>query len=386
MAEHSIFAPSGLSRVLACPASFRESQKIPRGGEPSVFAQRGTLLHEAFTEVWHPYVRRDELQMAQVFKSLSVSVEDAQYVLSCCDYVKSQLITCGPKATIELESHITLTSWGLPDVWGTADVIIKDPDNRRIIMDDHKFGQGVPVYAEDNVQLLCYLAGAVGFPVEWDEFEMCIIQPPLNIYSSAKVTPDQLKDFINKLALGIEAAKKPDARYAPDEDTCRFCAAKSSCRARYNMAIQEAKEVFSIASRLPDVTLEDKARLAELLLDLEQVKKSLFADMHSTILNGEVIPGWKLVAGRSIRKWADQGVAMKWLLDNRVFADSEDLFVKKFVSPSAVEKSNRKMKKNPDFDKLVIKPVGNPQLVREHDKRESYVVGAEADDVFDKIN
>ena len=384
MAEHSIFAPSGLSRVLACPASFRESQTVPRGPSSS-FAQRGTLLHEGFTMVWEFYVARNESKMAEVFKNLSIVPEDAQHVLSCCDYVKTQLITCGPRATIDLEQHITLASWGLPDVWGMADVVIKDPDNHRIIMDDHKFGQGVPVYAEENVQLLTYLAGVVGFPVEWDEFEICIIQPPLNIYSSARVTPEELKNFVNKVALGIEAAKKPDAPYVPSEDTCRFCAAKNKCRARYDMAVNEAKEVFSIASRMPEVTVKDKARLAELLTDIEQVKKALFADMHATILNGTAIPGWKLVAGRSIRKWADEGNAMKWILGEKVFKDPEDLFTKKFVSPSQVEKLNRKMKKDPEFMKLVIKPVGNPQLVRDSDKRDSYVTGAEADDVFKKL-
>lgn len=384
MAEHSIFAPSGLSRVLSCPASFKESQTVPKE-KSSTFAQRGTLLHEMFTEVWSSYVASDQSGMANIFTAHEIDPVDAQYVLSCCDYVKAQLITCGPRATINLEQHVTLATWGLPDVWGTADVVIRDPDNDRMIVDDHKFGQGVPVYAEDNIQLMTYLAGASGFPPEYAEYNMSIIQPPLNIYSDYKISAEELKNFVNRLALGIEQAKSPDAPYHPTENNCRFCPAKNKCRARYDMATKEAQEVFSIAKRMPDVTVEDKARLAEMLTNLEQVKKALFADMHATILEGGDIPGWKLVAGRSIRKWGDEGVAMKWLLDNKAIKE-DDLFEEKFISPSKAEKLNRKLKKSEDFGKLVVKPVGNPQLVRQEDKRESYVPADKAVDVFKPLD
>jgi len=273
----------------------------------------------------------------------------------------------------------------LPDVWGTADVVIRDFDNNRIFVDDHKFGHGVPVYSEDNPQLLTYLAGAVGSPATFGEYSVSIIQPPLDIYSTFELSKEQLEQFVAKLQLGITECKRPDAPFIPSTSACKFCPAKNNCPARYDMAVQEAKQVFKIADRMPDVSVQDKANLAKMLMNLEQVKKALFADIQATILEGIQVPGWKLVAGRSIRKWANQESAMKWMMENNV-VDEDDMFTSNLISPSKAEKFNRVLKKSDEFKRLIIKPMGKPQLVAESDKRPDYDVASSAEDVFAKTN
>lgn len=392
MAEHSIYAPSSMHRLLACPASFRESQQAARE-KSSMYARKGTLKHELFTQIWPDYVAQNAARMNVVFKhgeesakrdgEFEYTMEDHQDVLACCDYVKTILVTCGPNATVELEKRVTLASFGLPDVWGTGDVIIDDPDNQRLICADHKFGAGVPVYAEENPQGLTYTAGAAGFPLVYDHYEFHVIQPPINNFSSYTINKAGLEGFVNKISLGIEACKSPDAPYNPSEHSCKFCPARTTCRARHDLALRQAQDVFKIATKMPDVTNEEKAELAGLLKNLEQVKKSLYADIQATIMNGESVPGWKLVAGRSIRKWGDEAVALKWLMSSKML-EEDDLFEEKFLSPSKAEKLNRKFKKDEGFLGLIIKPVGKPQLVDESDRRPDYDVNATADAVFSK--
>lgn len=398
MAEHSIYAPSSLHRLLSCPASFQESQRVAKE-KSSVYARKGTLKHDAFTKIWEYYVAGQTnlfsevwlycatvtMQDAEMQSQMPWTAEDEQHVLSCCDFVKALLVTCGPNASISLEQRVSLATWGLPDIWGTADVVITDPDNRRLIVADHKFGQGVPVYAEDNPQLSSYLAGAVGFPPVYDTYMQCIIQPPLDIYSSHEMDAEQLKNFVNSLALGIEACNKTNPTYNPSTKACKFCPARNTCRARHDLAVQEAQQVFKLAGRMPDISIEEKAQLAKMLANLEQVKKALYADLQATILNGGTVPGYKVVAGRSIRKWADDGAALKWLMSSKALSE-DDLFEEKFISPSKAEKLNRKLKKSDEFKKLIIKPVGKPQLVEESDKRPDYDINSTADSVFEKVN
>jgi len=382
MAEHSIYAPSSLSRLLACPASFKESQKLPKAPSSS-YAMHGSMLHEMFTKVWPDYTHNNSANVQAVFEKNQIKPEDQQYVLSCCDYVKVILVSSGPNATIELEKRKSLAPWGLPDVWGTADVIIDDPDNERMVICDHKFGHGVPVYAEDNEQLLTYALGAAGFPLTYNQYEVHIIQPPLDNYSSFTADRDYMTNFANKIDIGLKRANATDPEFVPSNKACRFCPAKNICRARYSLAVEEAQQVFALANKMPDVSNEEKAELARLLTSLEQVKKALYADIQATIMEGGEVPGWKLVAGRSIRKWGDDGSAMKWLMANKKIAE-EDMFEQKFISPSKAEKFNRKLKKDDAFKQLIVKPMGKPQLVAAGDKRPDYDINATADAVFSK--
>lgn len=390
MAEHSKYAPSSMSRLLSCPASFRETQAVEKE-KSSIYAIRGTYKHDLFTQVWPHYVSGDSVALQTVFDNSVAGAKklnleswdegDQQDVLHCCDYVKTILVTCGPNAVITLEQRVALDPWGIPDVWGTADVIIADPDSKRLIVADHKFGKGVPVFAEENNQLLTYLAGAAGADDVFQSFEVHVIQPPLDNYSSYGLNLKQLKEFVAKVKYGIELCNSPEATYNPTTGNCKFCSARNTCRERYKLAFREAKSVFKLAAKMPSVSNVEKAELARMLTNLEQVKKSLFADLQATILNGESVPGWKVVAGRSIRKWKDEGGAMKFLMTNNL-VDEDKLFTNKFISPTQAEKLNRALKKLEGFKAHVFKPDGKPQLVVESDKRPDYDLAATAATAF----
>lgn len=84
--------------------------------------------------------------------------------------------------------------------------------------------------------------------------------------------------------------------------------------------------------------------------------------------HGEKIPGWKLVEGRSNRKYADVDAVKNTLLAEG-YEPEQVLSKPEVLGVSALEKSIGKKAFNELLKDLVIKPVGKPTLVPESDKR-----------------
>jgi len=88
----------------------------------------------------------------------------------------------------------------------------------------------------------------------------------------------------------------------------------------------------------------------------------------SQIQHGFTVPGYKLVEGKTNRAWADENKAIEWCAKHSV--DPDKMFISKFFSPAQAEKViGAKLKKDPSFTSLVIKPEGSPTLAKESDKR-----------------
>ena len=84
-------------------------------------------------------------------------------------------------------------------------------------------------------------------------------------------------------------------------------------------------------------------------------------------LEGNAIPGYKVVRGRSNRKWgADEGEIATFLTD----ACKTEAYVKNLVSPTVAEKAiGKKNAEQLGLNKYITKPPGKPTLVPESDKR-----------------
>ena len=84
-------------------------------------------------------------------------------------------------------------------------------------------------------------------------------------------------------------------------------------------------------------------------------------------LAGEYIPGWKLVEGRSLRKYTNDVDVINALHE----AGYEDalIFEKKLYGISTMEKNLGKKKFGEVLGNFVYKPEGSPTLVPESDKR-----------------
>ena len=80
---------------------------------------------------------------------------------------------------------------------------------------------------------------------------------------------------------------------------------------------------------------------------------------------GEDFEGYKIVEGRSLRKWADETAAVEQL--SQTYSD-EQLYKKAFISVPQAEKLIGK-KEAASLADLIIKPSGKPTLAPASDKR-----------------
>ena len=88
------------------------------------------------------------------------------------------------------------------------------------------------------------------------------------------------------------------------------------------------------------------------------------------ILQGNEIPGWKLVEGRSIRKYVDEDkVAAK--LKSEGYAEAT-IYEKVLLGITKMEKAIGKKLFADLLSDLIVKPAGAPTLAPETDTRKSY--------------
>ena len=134
------------------------------------------------------------------------------------------------------------------------------------------------------------------------------------------------------------------------------------------MVQQIAIDVFTAHAQLPtpdmDFILDVYKRSGVLKDYISDIAQYLFNEL----VRGRTVPGYKIVEGKANRQWEDESKAVAWCSLHEV--DPEKMFASKFFSPSQAEKViGAKLKRDPDFGALIVKPKGKPTLVVETDKR-----------------
>ena len=357
--DHASFSPSSMSRIIKCPASWKEAQQAPH--QPtSEFAKRGTLLHEVVAQ---RLVNKPEPTFPE---------EDKGYVADGLEYVKNLINSCDDRREVIVEKRVSLREWGIPQVWGTADVIVRDWTTNVIHVVDYKFGHGVQVFAAQNPQQMIYAAGAAGYPSNFNIIQLHIVQPTLDHYDTYKCDVEEMEEFIfGVVKTALDQAKSSAPEYHPSKEACQFCPAGMTCRARFDKALKETEAIFAAIDTPPhNLTIKDLTILFNKTEDIVKYRSEIGKYLLSKALDGEKVPGKKVVAGRSLRRWEDEARVQRYLTDNGY--PVHDMFEAKFFSPAKVEKAFRKLKKDETFQTYISKPPGKPQLVDADDKRPDY--------------
>lgn len=352
---HHPMGPSSASRWMHCPGSVELTIDMKDEGSP--YAAEGTKAHEL-----------GELALLNQCDTHEVdgdfSDEMCDYVQDYVDYVRG--VAGDSKIYVEQEldlSHI------IPGGMGTADAIIIKDQTLHVI--DLKYGMR-KVEAENNPQLQIYAAGALHKLDKYNiqEIVMHIHQPRAGGASSWAITPPALLIF-GKMA--SEAAKRcmdDNAPLNPSEKACEWCKAKATCPALYEKSLEIVGGDFDV---LPPVESMSNEQINLVLTHkglIEKWLKAIESEIFSRLEHGGHFDGWKMVEGRSLRKWNDQAEEklVKILGDNA--------YDKKLIGITAAEKMLGK-KQFSELD-ITFKPEGKPTLVPESDKRPS--LGTVADD------
>lgn len=258
----------------------------------------------------------------------------------------------------------------VPDGFGTGDLIIVADGVLEVI--DFKGGRGVRVEATRNSQLMLYGLGAL---LEFDplydihQVRMTIVQPRLSNLSSFEMEADDLIRW-------AETEVRPKAMLAYEGkgefcagEWCRFCKARYTCRKRSEYHMSLAARDFKEPDLLSDEEIADILPVAE---SLNSWVQDLLAYATQEAVIGKTWPGYKLVAGRSIRKYTSEAEVIKAATE----AGYTDIYKTSLLGVGDLEKRMGKKAFNEVLGKYIVKPVGAPTLVPETDPRKPYVNAA----------
>lgn len=364
--EHSIFSPSKLERIMLCPGS----ANIQEESIQNKHAAKGTLLHRYVEEA-------DDVGIENV----EMEEDDRILVQECLDYKNSIINSMGHDEYLTAsEKKVSLSYLNVPDVYGTLDYNILDIRNKRLHIIDWKFGY-ILVNATMNPQELAYAAGALNINYDIEFITLHIFQPSRDHIDTYTLTPEKLKKWVKELSQCITLAQSKNPPIVPGEAQCRWCPIAASCKARYKQASQDAKNVFATVQALPkEITPKQISSILKVIPRLQDYIKQIQIFATQELEHGNSVPEYKLISGRSIRKWGiDEDIIIKWLTKNTPDIDPFDISLK---SISKLEKVDKSLKKNKDFQKMVIKPQGKATLVHISDKREAIQPSSVAIDVF----
>lgn len=358
--KHAKLSASGSARWLNCPGSVAAEDSFPNTSSSA--AQEGTCAHEVSDRCLRNGLSADSF-LGQVVEGVEVTEEMVEHVQGYVDYVLSF------EGELLPEQQVDFSPW-VPDGFGTSDAIIIGKSTVRII--DLKYGKGVPVYAENNSQGMLYALGVYndfGYLLDGqDTFIVDIYQPRIGNFSEFEISLRDLLKWGEWAKLQADLALSKDAERVPGDKQCLWCKAKGDCKALMNYTQNIIMAEFDDLEALDDpesLSNEQKRLVIENRPLIESWLKSVEQSVMGLLLDGGKFAGFKLVEGRSNRKWSDEKKAQEVLLSVK---SEDEVFTKKMISAPQAEKLLGKQHKELVAD-LIIKPEGKPTLAPESDKR-----------------
>ena len=369
--KHALLGASSAARWIACPPSARATEGLP--GETSKYAEEGTRAHELCEKALRCKLAKWEagipFDLLSDWVQQSMPTEMFNAVCRYTSFIHELWVGFPCRPGVFIEQEVDVSQW-VPGGFGTCDCLLIGDGILHII--DFKYGQGVPVNPEHNPQLMYYALGAYALFDGIDEVDtvrLSIVQPRMQEEPQTWELPlaDLLTWAREVLQPAAELAWKGEGVYHPGGH-CRFCKAYPSCRAWQ-------KQYGPLAGFEPypePATLSDK-ELGEWLQKLEGLAayaKDLEEYAQQALLDGRSLPGWKLVQGRSTRKWTDQDAAFRQMEHDGI--DEAMLYTRTPISLTAAEKMIGKKKFADTMSAFITRAPGAPKLAAASDPRPAY--------------
>ncbi|MBR5412744.1 MAG: DUF2800 domain-containing protein [Fibrobacter sp.] len=366
-----------------CTAAPRLEENVEDKG--SSYAEEGSLAHAYCALKLKEFLGRDvtgeKAEIAELNEKYHTGEMD-EYTDTYFTIVMEKYNAARQKtrdAQLLIEVRLDFSKY-IPDGFGTGDAIIIADGCLEII--DFKYGKGVKVSAYENPQMKIYALGAYEaytFEYNIDRVKMTIVQPRIDNLSEFEISVADLEKWATEeLQPKAKEAFGPNGKQAPGE-WCQFCKVKARCKALAATAIKTAKEnadpkLISV-EEMATIVLPQIATIKTWLTGVEE-----YALQQA--LDGTEYPGYKLVAGRSIRRITDPEAVMQELQSN-AFAEESYMKPRELRTITDLEKLVGKKRFTELCGKWIEKPQGKPTLAPESDKRPAF--NAAADD-FSGIN
>ncbi len=369
--EHSDFSPSKLSRIIKCSGSVSLIKSLePKEEELKDYTIEGIMLHEVIAKCLIEAYNNQLPEYNELSKEHKGLIDICKNVVKEI-YNKEMFSYKG----IELKIPNILET----GVFGTSDLVIRT--NNALHIFDWKFGGSIEVYPENNYQLMAYAIGAAYLLskdpfYEFSKIKLHIVQPRFSpshkVHETSMEVLQYWLDYV--LIPALDDAKSQNPSFNAGEEQCRWCDASSVCKHNIEYNTYSAGKAFAVAK-----TIENKVATKDHIVNVLDKTKALTNYLKeiksyalSLLLNGEEIPGYKLVNGRATRYWLNEDSVFDYLSSQEL--EDEEIFEKKIISPAKAEKLNGHFKKDKYFKTLIGKILGNPIIAKESDRRKDYEI------------
>ena len=365
MAKHAFLAASASERWLHCPPSAKLcAQEDDQGSE---YARQGSDAHALCEHLLLKALGRETRDPTEDLTYYDAEMQEAAeaYAAFVMEQVAEAKTVCHDPL-ICVEQTVDFSKW-VQHGFGTADALIVADDT--LYITDMKYGVGCLVTADGedgtgNSQLKCYALGAIdtfGDLYDINRIRLSIFQPRRDNVDTFELTKADLLQWADDVLAPIAKLAYEGQGEFEAGSHCQFCRVKATCRKRAEYAMELAKYEFADAPTL------DENEIAEILPQIDTLV-SWAEDIKSYALNqalsGVRYPGFKLVAGRSNRKYADEAAVA------RVVSEAGyDPYDKKLVGITEMTKRLGKKRFEELLNGLLIKPEGKPVLVPATDTR-----------------
>lgn len=407
MTQHSVLGASSSHRWMKCAGSVRLSADQP--DTSSIYAMEGTAAHEVAEQCLRDGVDAD-LYIGQTIHvvdqsdpsgetqvPIEVTADMVEAVQVYLDYIRE---TAG-SLDLHIEVRVSLADVKPEDVdvdmFGTVDCAFYDEDERHLHVNDYKHGRGTVVEVPGNTQCLYYALGAIlKLRKRPDKITTTIVQPraphtdgPVRSFT---YTWGEIIEFKDAVMAAAQRAMAPDAPVGPVGDHCKFCPAMAVCPAQHENALSVAGDEFGTALETlegadpGELTEGQFLQILEAADAIEDYLRAVRERAHMLLEQGVDVPGWKLVAKRATRRWADEETAAKYLQRKLGKKGAYNL---KLLSPAQAEKALRRDDAGFDehyLDRLIESKSSGTNLARESSPKPAVVPALEAADEFAEVD
>lgn len=366
MTKHAKLSPSSAHRWMRCPGSVLFAETFPN--VQSHYAAEGSQAHERAAQELIMRLENRDQSVTPVPQEWIPFIEE--YVQYCASIVENSV---DPYYQIEAQVPIGEITGeydlGVP-VTGTADFICRTGEELHVV--DLKFGEGDLVHAfsdgSPNPQLALYALGAlellhvIGPP---SKIHLHIVQPRRQHVSKASLSLEELRLFERRVIAAAECVWEGPTEYNPSIEACKYCPGKGHCKARADFLTSlAAVEMNTLAPSELSSYLAQVANIRAWCDDIEDRARR-------ELMQGSTIPGFKLVEGRSTRRWTPEAeTELPKLLGDQAWKIEKSLI-------GVIEAEKRLGKGSEDIARLTTRAPGPPKVVPESDPRPPAKLGPE---------
>lgn len=363
MPKHALLSASASERWLKCLPSAKLCAQ--QEDKVSSYAQQGTDAHELCRHLVETALGRPSRYPTEELTYYDAEMQEAAegYRDFVVEQVEEAKELC-KDPLVCIEQKLDFSKW-VELGFGTGDCVIVADELLHVI--DFKYGLGVLVEATENSQLKCYALGALdtfGDIYDIRRIKLSIYQPRRENVDTFELSAEQLLRWADEvLAPTAKLAYEGKGEFAVGEH-CRFCKVKATCRKRAEYSLELAQYEFVEVPTLDEIEIAAiLPRIDTLVSWADDVKdyalKQALAGVH--------YPGWKLVEGRSNRKYTDEAAVA-----GAVSSAGYDPYEKKLLGITAMQKQLGKKVFEQLLSGLVIKPQGKPVLAPDSDTRPEF--------------